>query len=150
MATLYHQVWITTSPEALYQAISTVDGIGSWRDKPTVVHTDAGLVLEFCPGPEHGTLRMQVLEAVEGKRVEWECISTHPQSSPASAWTGTHILFEISQKDAVTVLDFRHSGWDEDSEYLGFCNFGWGMALQQLKKYCESLPSKAGCESCTA
>ncbi len=31
-------------------------------------------------------------------------------------------------RDRIAILDFRHSGWDENSEYLGFCNFAWGEA----------------------
>src|SRR5215813_15283910 len=123
MATLYHQVWIHAPTGKLYEAISTENGIGSWWDKPKAVKSDAGVVLEFSPGAEHGVLRMKVLELVQGKRVEWECISAHPKTSPASAWTGTHVIFEISRrlvppwastKAEVAVLTFRHSGWDEN------------------------------------
>lgn len=81
MATLYHQVWISASRETLYEAITTDNGIGGWWDRPKIVATDAGPMLDFSPGPEHGTLRMKVVEATEGKRVEWEFISTHPESS---------------------------------------------------------------------
>ncbi|HEY3378937.1 MAG TPA: SRPBCC domain-containing protein [Armatimonadota bacterium] len=137
MATLYHQVGIRTSRQKLYDAITTEQGISRWWDKPTLVDNAEGLVLEFNPGPEHGTLRMKVLETVDGKRVAWQCISTHPESSPAFAWTGTHIIFEITEKDDMAVLNFYHTGWDEHSEYLGFCNFGWGQALSKLKQYCE-------------
>src|SRR5262245_20964993 len=35
-------------------------------------------------------------------------------------------------------LEHRHSDWDETSEYFGFCNFGWGQALQKLKQVCET------------
>jgi hypothetical protein len=34
----------------------------------------------------------------------------------------------------MTVLEFRHSGWDESSEYFGFCNFAWGETLLMLKQ----------------
>jgi hypothetical protein len=37
-----------------------------------------------------------------------------------------------------TIVDFRHSGRDEQSEYLGFCNFAWGEALPTLEQWCES------------
>jgi len=99
----------------------------------------------------HGVVRFKVLDTVEDKRVEWEFISTHPKSSPASAWTGTHVIWEISERanvvalsgfgkdgDGIAILDFRHSGWDANSEYLGFCSFAWGMVLQKLKQVCES------------
>jgi hypothetical protein len=135
----------------VYEAISTPDGIGTWWDKQESTETDSGLVLEHNPGPEHGVVQLKVLKRVQDKRVEWECISTHPKSSPASAWTGTHFVFEISERanrvalsgfgqdqDRITILDFRHSGWDENSEYLGYCNFAWGVVLQNLKRVCES------------
>ncbi len=141
MATLYHQVWIKTERENLYEAITTQNGIGSWWDKPTVVESDDGLMLEFSPGAEHGVLRMKVLDMTQGQRVEWECISTHPENSPAFAWTSTHIVFEITENEKLTILDFRHTGWDEKSKYLGFCNFAWGVALQKLKDFCESQSS---------
>lgn len=138
MATLHHQVRINTPPEVLYEALTTENGIGSWWDKPKAVKSDAGVVLEFNPGAEHGLLRMKVLDSVQGKQVEWECISAHPKNSPASAWTGTRIIFEISKKETVAILNFRHVGWDENSEYFGFCNYQWGVALQKLKHACES------------
>lgn len=151
MATLYHQVWIDSTPARLYEAIATESGIARWWDAPTAKETNAGSVLEFSPGAEHGVLQMKVVDRRPGNRVEWECISKHPSSSPASAWTGTHISFDISERqnnvalsgygqgtDRIAIVDFRHSGWDEDSEYLGFCNFAWGQALVQLKQLCES------------
>jgi hypothetical protein len=151
MATLYHQIWINASVAKLYKSISTADRIGSWWDKQTATETDDGLVLEHNPGPMHGVVKLKVLKTVQDKRVEWECISAHPKSSPASAWTGTHFSFEFSERDNVAalsgfgqdrdrtaVLDFRHSGWDENSEYLGYCNFAWGKVLQNLKRVCET------------
>lgn len=93
---------------------------------------------EFRPAPEHGVLRMKVLERIENQRVVWQCMSTHPDSSPASAWTGTQVIFEITARDQRTILDFRHSGWDDRSAYLGFCNYQWGVVLQKLKNICES------------
>jgi uncharacterized protein YndB with AHSA1/START domain len=138
MTTLHHQVRIGAPVRKLYEAISTAQGIARWWDEPVAVDSGASQVLEFRPGPAHGVLRMKVLERREDKRVEWECISTHPETSPASAWTGTHVTFEISEGESGAILDFRHSGWDEHSEFLGFCNFGWGVALQKLKETCES------------
>jgi len=33
---------------------------------------------------------------------------------------------------------FRHSGWDENSDYFGLCDFQWGQVLGKLKQVCES------------
>ena len=51
------------------------------------------LVLEHNPGSEHGIVRMKVLDLSKDKRIEWECISTHPKGSPASAWLPRVVVF---------------------------------------------------------
>jgi len=151
MATLYHQLWINAPAAKVYEAISTADGLSRWWGPHESTETDTGLVLSHNPGPEHGVVRLKLLECVQNKRVEWECISEHPKSSPASAWTGTHFIWELSERDNVAaqsgfgqdgdriaILDFRHTGYNENSEYFGYNNFGWGVALQNLKRVCES------------
>jgi hypothetical protein len=147
MATLSHQVWIRTPTARLYDPFATEEGIGRWWDKPKAVRSPSGLAWEFNPGPEHGVLVANVLEMIQDRRVEWEFVSRHPKHSPAFAWTGTHVVFEISRRAVppwaserveMAILDFRHSGWDERNEYFGFCNFQWGEALRKLKQWCES------------
>ena len=159
MATIYHQVAINAPAAKVYAAISTADGIGTWWDKQTPVETDQGLVLEHNPRPKHGVVKLKVLDLVPDKRVEWECISSHPAESPASAWTGTHFIFEISERESaastaeressgtcdssrggsnITTLDFRQTQYDDKSEFAGFNNFAWGQVLNNLKRVCES------------
>jgi uncharacterized protein YndB with AHSA1/START domain len=150
VAIIHHQVSINAPVAKVYKAISTADGIGTWWDKQTPIQTDRGLVLEHNPGPEHGVVKLRVVELIPNKRVEWECISTHPKSSPASAWTGTHFIFELAERgdgtvsgsgrdqDKTTTLDFRQVGYDEQSEFFGSNNFAWGQVLQNLKQVVES------------
>jgi hypothetical protein len=151
MATLYHEVWINAPVSKVYEALATADGLGKWWAPHTSTETDDGLVLAHTPGGEHGEVRMKVLDTTKDKRVEWEIISTHPKRSPASAWTGTHIIFEMSEREnpgiwrgittpepKMAVLEFRQTGWDERSEHFGFCNFAWGETLLMLKQWCES------------
>lgn len=151
MATLYHQVWIDAPVATVYEALATAEGLGQWWAPHTATETDDGLVLAHSPGPAHGDVQMKVLDSTPNERVEWEIISSHPSRSPASAWTGTHIAFEITERESpgqwlgmdnegetMTVLDFTHAGWDEDSEFFGFCNYAWGVTLDMLRQWCES------------
>ena len=150
MATIRHQVMIDAPVAKVYEALSTADGISTWWDKQTPTQTDRGLVLEHNPGPEHGVVKLRVVELVPNKRVEWECISSHPKSSPASAWTGTHFIFEIVERDNVvssgsnpnqlraTTLDSCQAGYDERSEFFGSNNLAWGEVLENLKQVVES------------
>jgi uncharacterized protein YndB with AHSA1/START domain len=148
MATIHHELSINASVAKVYEALSSADQIGTWWDKQTAIQTDRGLVLEHNPGPEHGVVRLRVVELVPDRRVEWECVSVHPKSSPASAWTGTHFIFELAERtpssgagrDQVrtTTLDFRQAGYDERSEYFESNKAAWGQVLQNLRRVVES------------
>jgi hypothetical protein len=97
----------------VFEALSSAESIGKWWDKQTATQTDVGLVLEHKPGPEHGTVKLRVVEMIPNRRVEWECISTHPQSSPASVWTGTHFIFELEKREGNTALNFLQTDYPE-------------------------------------
>ena len=123
----------------VYEAIATADGISSWWDKQTPKQTERGLVLEHYPGPEHGTVQLRVVELIPNQRIEWECISTHPASSPAFAWTGTHFIFELAERSVdSTALDFRQTGYDERSRFFETNSAAWWEVLQNLKRVVES------------
>lgn len=142
MAGIHHQLSIDAPAATVYEAIATPERIGAWWDKQVVTQTDRGLVLEHNPGPEHGVVRLRVVERIPNRRIEWECISTHPASSPASAWTGTRFIFELSEAGTgparATAVNFRHAGYDEQSPFYGFNNFAWGQVLKSLKENVES------------
>jgi len=148
---MYHQVWINAPREKVFEGFSTAEALSEWWEKHESTETPEGLVLSHDTGPAHGVVKQKVIDLVPNTRVEWECVSKgHAMTSPASAWPGTHVIWEISDREnrpemtgfgkegnRVTVLDFQHSGWDESSEFYGYCNSAWGEVLQMLKKWCE-------------
>ena len=144
MAEIHHQITIDAPPAKVYDALATAEGISRWWSRQTAVQTDSGTVLEHNPGPEHGVVRMRVAQLVPDKRVEWECISSHPSTSPASAWTGTRFIFEMAESNPAagsgpaTTLDFYHTGYDELSEYYDFNVGAWAHVLRDLKRLVES------------
>jgi uncharacterized protein YndB with AHSA1/START domain len=148
MATIHHELVINAPVERVYEALSSADQIGTWWDKQTAVPTDHGLVLEHNPGAEHGVVKLKVVKLVPHQRVEWECISVHSKTSPASAWTGTHFIFELAErKDSsgvgrhrarTTTIDFQQTGYDERSQYFEANRAAWGDVLRNLKRVVES------------
>ena len=98
MATLHHEVWIDAPLSTVYRTLSTPEGIGTWWDEQKAVEIEDGTVLEHDPGPEHGVVKLKVLERTPNRKVVWECISRHGPKSPASAWTGTRITFELTRR----------------------------------------------------
>lgn len=151
MATLYHQVWINAPRTTVYEALATAEGLSRWWAPHTSTETADGLVLAHSSGEGKPDVQLRVLERTPDERIEWEVVSTHPEKSPASSWTGTHIVFELSERpspgawlglndegETLTVLDFRHRGWDEASAFIGFCNYAWGVTLEGLRTTCEA------------
>ena len=140
MAAIQHQLLINAPMTRVYNAIATADGISTWWDKQTPRHTDRGLVLEHNPGAEHGVVQLRVVDLVPHKRIEWECISTHPASSPASVWTGTHFVFELAERNGATQVMFQQTGYDEHSKFFSANRDAWGQTLQNLKQVVEKRP----------
>lgn len=67
------------------------------------------------------------------------------ESSPASAWTGTHFIFELAEDgdaqstpNRITTLDFLQVGYDEQSEFFEFNKGAWGQVMQNLKRVVQS------------
>jgi uncharacterized protein YndB with AHSA1/START domain len=146
MTAIQHEIWIDAPVSVVYDLIATPEGMSSWWDQQRQVQTDEGEVWEHTPGPEHGTVRMLLLDRTPHRRFSWRCISAHAPDVPASAWTGTVMTFALgdrrtssvasepwAQRAAIqTVLAFSHEGWDPNSRYLAFCNTAWAGVLQQL------------------
>ena len=44
----------------------------------------------------------------------------------------------LSQDGDFVVLEFQHDGWDENNRFYAFCNFQWALALEKLKRACET------------
>ena len=93
MTSIRHEIWIAAPVEAVYKLLGTAQGISSWWDQQTERRTEAGLIWEHSPGPEHGTVQMLVTRREPDRMLQWKCISRHKPSTPASAWTGTVITF---------------------------------------------------------
>jgi len=139
MTSIRDQVLINAPVAKVYRALATPEGVSTWWDKQESIQTDRGLVMEHNPGPEHGIVRLRVVELVPNRRVEWECISSHPKTSPASAWTGTHFIFDIAARQGGGAkVDFRQDGYDEKSEFFEFNKSAWAEVLQNLKKVVEA------------
>jgi uncharacterized protein YndB with AHSA1/START domain len=109
MVDILHRIGATASPEDVYAALTTVDGLAGWWTQDTEGDGDVGGVLRFRFGPAGG-FDIKVLDAQPGKLVLWQVVDG-PQE-----WVGTQIRFDLKQEDDFTVVLFRHEGWKEPVE----------------------------------
>jgi len=132
MVDILHKVGIKSStPGAVYMALTTMDGLAGWWTTDTRGNGNVGGVIEFRFGA--GGIDMKVRELLPDKRVVWEVVA-----GPAE-WLGTTVHFDISQEsDDWTILRFKHQGWKEPVDFMHHCSTKWGVFLLSLKSLLES------------
>ena len=132
MADILHRIGVLTeSPEKVYDALTTVDGLAGWWTTDTKGTAEPGGVVEFR-FPPVGGFDMEVLEAVPGKKVTWR-VADGPEE-----WMGTTIDWELRQDGEYTIVLFKHEGWREPVEFMHHCSTKWGQFLMSLKELVET------------
>ncbi|MEV8095424.1 SRPBCC domain-containing protein [Kitasatospora sp. NPDC085879] len=130
MADILHRIGVLSSPDDVYAALTTVEGLANWWTEDTDGDGAPGGVLRFRFEP--GGFDMKVLEARPGRRVLWEVVD-----GPAE-WIGTQVGFDLKQEDGFTIVLFRHEGWREPVEFMYHCSTKWATFLMSLKQLLET------------
>ncbi|WP_084724555.1 SRPBCC family protein [Streptacidiphilus melanogenes] len=130
MVDILHRIGVTTSPEQVYAALTTVDGLAGWWTEDTDGDGDVGGVLRFRFEP--GGFDMKVLDARPKEFVLWEVVDGPEE------WIGTRVRFDLSEADGFTIVRFRHEGWREPVEFMYHCSTKWATFLLSLKKLLET------------
>lgn len=141
MTEIQVEVLLKTSLARVYGLIAQPGQIALWWVPHRVVASAQGLMITHDPGPEHGDVALLVREQQPYQRIVWECISSHPASSPAAAWTGTQFVFELApaESDPRSVrLRFRQLGYDASSPFFAFNRTAWQDVIQSLKRVAEA------------
>ena len=131
MADILHRIGAeNSSPQRVYDALSTLDGLSGWWTEKTTGDTDPGGVIEFRFGP--GGIDMKVVELDPGRLVRWEVVGGPEE------WIGTEVRFDIRQDGDWTIVLFRHEGWREPVEFMSHCSTKWATYLVSLKQLLET------------
>lgn len=138
----HQQQWtIQTSPEVVFKALTTPQGIAGWWTTDSHMTSGQGgeLVVRF--GNTFKKFRVTHLEP--GRQVTWSCLDAYLDVpgiiTKPREWIGTTIVFELqSDGQAVTLLQMEHKGLTPAVECHDLCAQGWGQFLGSLKAYCET------------
>jgi len=128
---ILHKVGIKTSSDAVYNALTTCEGLSAWWTHGTMGENKEGGVVQFRFG-DRGGFDMKVLELQPGKQVLWQVIDGPEE------WVGTKISFDLRQEGAWTLIFFEHRGWKEPVEFMYHCSTKWGVFLLSLKSLLET------------
>ena len=130
MNDILHRIGVTSTPDEVFTALTTVDGLAGWWTEDTEGDAEVGGELRFRFLP--GGFDMKVIETQRDELVRWEVIDGPEE------WIGTQVTFELTQQDGFTIVMFRHQGWREPVEFMSHCSTKWAIYLMSLKQLVET------------
>jgi hypothetical protein len=135
MADILHRVGIKASPDDVYLALTTREGLAAWWTNDTHGDSNVGGMLRFrfsAGGSDIGGFEMKVLELHPARRVLWQVVGG-PQE-----WIGTRISYDLKAEGDYSIVLFRHQDWKEPVEFMHHCSTKWGIFLMSLKSLLET------------
>lgn len=131
MSTIRHRIGVQhATPEAVYDALATIDGLAGWWAVDTTGDPGVGGVIAFRFST--GGFDMAVRELVPGKSVLWEVVDGPEE------WIGTEVSFALRQEGEFAIVLFEHRGWREPVEFMSHCSTKWATFLLSLKDLLET------------
>jgi len=131
---------IRASPERVYDAIATAEGLDSWFTSGSVVDARPGGRIQFVWkdwGPDKYTTESDgpVLEAERGKRFVFQW---NPDSGNRELATTIEINLEAVKEGTILRLrEYGHENTSTSVAALAECAAGWGEAITLMKFYVE-------------
>ena len=131
MPDILHRVAVKASPNDIYRALSTLEGLAAWWTPETRGESRVRGVIHFQFG-DLGYFDMKVLELDPSKRVLWQVVD-----GPAE-WIGTKVSFELTHEGDFTIVRFKHLGWKEPVDFMHHCSTKWAVYLLSMKSLVET------------
>jgi hypothetical protein len=118
---------VDQTPDEVFDAVNNVRG---WWSGDIKGDTDRlGAEFTFRSGDVHRSTH-QITEFVPGKKVVWHTTDSHINFvKDKTEWTGTNVVFEITQQGGQTELRFTHIGLAPAFECYGDCSGAWGFYI---------------------
>ena len=130
MPDILHTLKIHASPDQVYQAVATAEGIRNWWTRDAILDSKVGGVGEFGFFGRRFVPKVRIEELKPPQRIEWKVTN--------AAWGGDTIVFEFRPEGADTRLSFFHRGFKEADQRYASNTTRWGFYLLSLKNYLET------------
>jgi len=128
MVDILHRVGIRAPADAVFNAVTTSEGLRGWWTDETELDED---IIHFRFG-ERGFFDMKVLDREPEHHLRWQVVD-----GPAE-WIGTKVNWDLRQEEDHTIVLFKHEGWKEPVEFMHHCSTKWGTFLMSLKALVET------------
>ena len=132
---ILHRVGIKSTPDAVYRALTTRDGLAAWWTDRTQGDGPVGGLFQFrfVDGDvDIGGFDIKVVELHPDRQVLWQVVGGPDE------WIGTRISWDIRQDGDYAIVLFRHQDWREPVEFMHHCSTKWAIFLMSLKALVET------------
>ena len=127
---IVHSVDIETTPDRLYEAITTQKGLAGWWTPQVKAEPMMGVLNEFhFVGT---TLKFRVDKLEPARHVTWSSVQVPPD------WEGTQVMFDITPEDDTVNLRFSHTGFSSTGGSFGVTSYSWAQYLRSIKLLLET------------
>jgi len=130
MPDIMHSLKIHASPDRVYQAIATAEGIRNWWTRDAALDSAVGGAGEFGFYGRRFVAKVAVDALEPPARVAWRVTN--------GAWPGDVIAFDVKPEAEHTRLAFAHRGFAEADQRYASATTRWGAYLLSLKSYLET------------
>lgn len=121
MPDIMHLIKINASPERVYEALTTAEGISNWWTRDAVLDSKIGGTGELVSMNARPVTKVSVDELKPPVHVGWKTIS----SNAPGGWEGTTMTFDLRAEGSATVLSFAHRGFEHADEGYACVTTGW-------------------------
>ena len=122
-------ILVDQTPQEVFKAINNVRGW--WQGEIEGSTGKLNDEFNYRMGEFHFS-KQKLVEVIPDKKVVWLVTDSKLNSfKNQSEWTGTKIIFEISEKDHKTQVRFTHQGLAPEIECYGDCSNAWNLLVQQ-------------------
>jgi uncharacterized protein YndB with AHSA1/START domain len=124
---------VHAAPDALFDALTTVDGLSAWWSRVDGSGETGGELKFYMNAPEPCV--MHVDAATRPTAVQW----TVTACDFLLDWVGTRPTFTITDlDDGTSELHFRHGGLTQELDCIEMCTRGWDHFVPSLRDYVET------------
>lgn len=128
---------VDRTPEEAFAAINDVRGWWSGAIEGDTDHLGAEFTYTV---PDIHFTRHRITELVPGRRVAWLIVESRLGFvADKEEWTGTTVVFDLTEQDGRTHVRFTHEGLHPGQECYGACSNAWGQYVNgSLRDHIES------------
>lgn len=125
MVDILHRVGIDATPDQVFKALTTIEGVRGWWISTAAGSAAQGGTFTFYSNA------MQVLAAEPDRLVHWRC------TRGPDEWLDTEVTFRLEWKEDQTFVVFKHANWKEPVEFMHHCSTKWATFLLSLRDLVE-------------